>query len=72
MKSKEQKIDILRIGVIKINLLNQQLQAIKNSKSYAKKKLEDEKDPEIQEKIRKYIKELTINEEEILKELQRS
>ena len=55
--------------MIKINLLNQQLKAIQNSKAYCKKELEKTEDPHIRQKIQHYYDELKIEEEQILKEL---
>ena len=52
-----------------MNLLNQQLQAIKNSKTYCQKQLKNEKDPHIQQKIQHYIDGLNQEEQEILSQM---
>ena len=49
-----------------INLLNQQLQAIRNSKEYCRKQLDSESDEHIRQKIQHYIDGLDKEEEEIL------
>lgn len=55
--------------VMTINLLNQQLQAIRNSKTYCKKQLDNEKDEHIRQKIQHYIDGLNKEEEEILAQM---
>ena len=55
--------------VMTINLLNQQLQAIRNSKTYCKKQLANEKDEHIRQKIQHYIDGLNKEEEEILAQM---
>lgn len=52
-----------------MNPLNQQLQAIQNSRQYLKKQLEQTKDPHIQEKLKHYIYGLNKDEERILQVL---
>jgi len=54
-----------------MNLLNEQLKAIQNSKAYAKKQLEKTTDPKTKEKIQNYIKGLNHEEKQTLKELNR-
>ena len=57
--------------MIKINQLNQELMAIRNSKAYLKKQLEKETNPHIQEKIKHYLYGLDKEEKRLLKELRR-
>lgn len=52
-----------------INLLNQQLQAIRNSKAYCRKQLESESDEHIRQKIQHYLDGLNKEEEEILAQM---
>ena len=52
-----------------MNLLNQQLQAIKNSKTYCQKQLANEKDEHIRQKIQHYIDGYTKEEKRILQQL---
>lgn len=52
-----------------MNLLNQQLQAIKNSKTYCQKQLANEKDEHIRQKIQHYIDGLNKEEQEILAQM---
>ena len=54
-----------------MNLLNEQLKAIQNSKAYCKQQLKKETDPHIKEKIQHYIEGLEHEEKQILKELNR-
>jgi len=54
-----------------MNLLNEQLKVIQNSKAYAKKQLEKTTDPKTKEKIQNYIKGLNHEEKQTLKELNR-
>ena len=52
-----------------MNLLNQQLQAIKNSKTFCQKQLANEKDEHIRQKIQHYIDGLNKEEQEILAQM---
>ncbi len=52
-----------------MNLLNEQLKSIQNSKAYCKKQLEKTTDPHIKEKIQHYIEGLYQEEKQTLDQL---
>ena len=52
-----------------MNLLNQQLQAIRNSKAYCRKQLANEENEHIRQKIQHYLDGLNKEEEEILAQM---